>query len=351
MGIFDDVLRQNESLIKNEAALDYEFLPKEIPFRENEQHYFATCIKPLFQKRSGRNLLIFGPPGIGKTAAVKHVLRELEEKTDEVHTIFINCWQHNTTYKVLLEMCDLLGYKFTQNKKTVDLYKVVAQIINKSGAIFVFDEIDKAEDLDFLYFVLEEIYNKSIFLITNYKSWLVELDERIKSRLVPELQEFRQYNEKETTGIMKLRRDYAFAPNIWDEDAFQKVCKKTFGLKDIRSGLFLLKESSLLAEEKSSKKITSTYVGEAIKKLDDFTIKNSALLEQEQKLIYDLVRQNSGKKIGDLFKIYQLKGGTSSYKTFQRNISKLEEGKFIQTKKITGMGGNTTIVEKKLSDF
>jgi len=351
MGLFDDVLKANESLIKNEAALDYEYLPKSFPYRENEQQYFATCMKPLFHNRSGRNLMIFGPPGIGKTAAVRHVLRQLEEETDEINVIFINCWQHNTTYKVLLEMCDQLGYKFTQNKKTVDLYKVVSQIINKSGAVIVFDEIDKAEEFDFLYFVLEEIYHKTIFLITNYKSWLVDLDERIKSRLIPELQEFRPYSPVETLGIMKLRKDEAFVPSVWDKDAFDLVAEKTSKLKDVRSGLFLLKESALQAEEKSQKKILVNDVKEAIKKLDDFTIKNSALLEEETKIIYDLIKENSGKKIGDLYKVYQKQGGVSSYKTFQRKIAKLEEGKFVQTTKQTGAGGNTTIVEKKITDF
>jgi len=351
MGIFNDTLKDNESLIKNHDALDYEFLPKAIPYRENEQQYLATCIKPLFQNRSGRNLLIFGPPGIGKTAATRHVLRDLEEESDEIHSIFINCWKNNTTYKVLLEMCDQVGFKFTQNKKTFDLYKVISQIINKSGAVFVFDEIDKVEDMDFLYFVLEEIYHKSIFLITNYKSWLVELDERIKSRLIPELVEFKQYTAKETEGIMKVRRDYAFVSGIWEEEAFKKIVKKTSELKDIRSGLFLLKESALQAEDKAQKKIEMQHVDEAVKKLDDFTIKNSAELEAEAKMIYEIVKSNSGKKIGDLFKLYQKEGGISSYKTFQRKIAKLEEGKFIQVTKQTGAGGNTTIVEKKLSDY
>jgi len=152
-------------------------------------------------------------------------------------------------------------------------------------------------------------------------------------------------------GIMKLRKDEAFVPSVWDKDAFDFVAEKTSKLKDVRSGLFLLKESALQAEEKSQKKILVNDVKEAIKKLDDFTIKNSALLEEETKIIYDLIKENSGKKIGDLYKVYQKQGGVSSYKTFQRKIAKLEEGKFVQTTKQTGAGGNTTIVEKKITDF
>ena len=351
MGLFDNVLGADQTLIKNDDALSYEFLPKQLPFREGEQKYLATCIKPLFANRSGRNLLIHGAPGIGKTAATKHVLRDLEEETDEIEIIFINCWQKNTTYKVLLEICDAIGYRFTQNKKTTELFKVISTIINKKSAVFVFDEIDKAEELDFLYFVLEEIYKKAVFLITNYKTWMIDLDERIKSRLTPELVEFKEYNLNETKQILKERLDYAFYENVWSDESFELVYKKAHEAKDIRTGLFLLRESALIAEDDASKKITEKHVAQALKKIDDFTIKNIDLLEEETQIIYKIIKEQSGSKIGDLYKEYQKRGGGSSYKTFQRKITKLEESKFIQTKKQTGSGGNTTIVEKKITDF
>jgi archaeal cell division control protein 6 len=351
MGLFDTVLSADQSLIRNEAALDYEFLPKLLPFRESEQKYMANCMKPLFTHRSGRNLLIYGPPGIGKSAAVRHVLKDLEEETDEVQTVYINCWKYNTSYKILVELCELLGYRFTQNKKTTELFKIAIQLLNKKPAVLVFDEIDKAEDFDFLYSFIEDVFHKSIFLLTNYKSWLLELDERIRSRLVAELQEFKEYSESETRCILKERLEYAFVPNVWDVESFELVVSKTAKIKDIRSGLFLLKESALLAEEKSSKKITIDHAKRAIEKLDEFSIKNSEELDEESKFIHNVVKQFSGKKIGDLFEEYQKVGGKSSYKTFQRRLNKLQEGRFVKLTKQTGAGGNTTIVERKLTDF
>lgn len=351
MGLFEDVLKSSESLIKNENALDYEYLPKQIPYREAEQQYFATCMKPLFANRSARNLLVFGPPGVGKTAAIRHVLRELEDETDDIYPIYINCWHNNTSYKICVEICEQLGYHFTQNKKTTELYKIATQLLNKKSAVLVFDEIDKAEDFDFLYVIIEDIYRKAIFLLTNYKSWLISLDERIRSRLLAELQEFKPYNAKEIEGILRERIDYAFPSGVWDEDAILEVSKKTAAIKDVRSGLFLLKESGLIAEEKSKKKIEISDVKKAIEKLDDFYIKDSGELDDEIQFILSIVKQNSGKKIGDLFKVYESQGGKASYKTFQRKITKLQDGKFIKVTKQTGAGGNTTIIEKKLTDF
>lgn len=354
--MFKNMLGDSESLFKDEIALDYEYLPKVLPYREKEQKYFATCIKPLLQKRNGRNLFVYGAPGIGKTAAARHVLRDLEHETDDVIPVYINCWKKNTTYRISYEICELLGLKFLQNKKSDELIKMARDILNKKSVVFVFDEVDKLEDFDFLYFILEEIYRKSIFLITNYRSWFAGLDERIKSRLTAETLEFKQYNAEETNGILRHRLGYAFYSGVWDNDAFNLAAEKTAELKDIRSGLYILKEAGLAAEERASRKVTIAHVRLAIAKLEDFSIKKSTDLEEEQRKILYLIKENNNIRIGDLYKLYQEHGGVVSYKTFQRKIKKLQDGKFISVTKTEGGDlGNTSIIRfagiKKLTDF
>ncbi len=354
MGMYDDLLKHNESLLKNEYALDYTFLPKNVPYREIQQKFLASCLKPLMNEHNGRNAFISGPPGVGKTALARHLIKELNESdefSEKLNLIYVNCWHKNTTYKVVLELCEAVGYAFTQNKSTEDLFKIVAQIINKKSAVFIFDEIDKAEDTDFLYVLSEIIYRKSIFLITNYKSWLLEIDDRIRSRLLLEQVDFPQYTEEEMLGIIKERISYAFHDeNCVDSQALEKIAKKASELKDIRIGLFLLRESSIIAEEKASKKIKPEHVEKAIEKINQFTMKNADELDDEAKVILKVIKENSGKKIGDLFKTYEKAGGKASYKTFQRKIAKLDEGKFISLER-THSGGNTTIVNKKLTEY
>ncbi|MBW2993291.1 AAA family ATPase [Candidatus Woesearchaeota archaeon] len=356
MSLFNNMLKDNESLFNDEIALDYDYLPKILPYREKEQRQFAECIKPLLQKRNARNLFVYGAPGIGKTAAARHVLRDLEKETDEVIPIYINCWKKNTTYRIAYEICEQMGLKFLQNKKSDELIRFAKDILNKKSAVFIFDEVDKLEDFDFLYSILEDIYRKSIILITNYRSWFAGLDERVKSRLTAETLEFKQYNADETKGIIKNRMSYAFHPNVWEDEAFNLAAEKTAELRDIRSGLYILKEAGLAAEERASRKITSAHVRLAISKLEDFSIKKSTDLEEEQRKILELIKENNNSKIGDLYKVYQEHGGIVSYKTFQRKIKKLEDGKFITvTRTEGGDEGNTSIIKfagiKKLTDF
>lgn len=356
MALFKDMLHSDQTLFKNEAALDFEFVPKLMPYREQQQHYVAECIKPLLKGHGGRNLFVFGPPGIGKTAAIKWVFRDLENETDDVIPVYVNCWQKNTTYKVALEICEVIGYRLTQNKKTDELFKVIRDMLNKKAVVFCFDEADKLEDFDFLYTLLEDIYKRSIVLITNHKEWLAGIDQRIRSRLTPDLLEFRQYNLNETSGILKERVGYAFYDNVWTDEAFKLVAEKTFDAKDIRTGLYLLKQSGVAAEEKSSKKILLEHAKHAVEKLGDFSIKKSSDLEEDTRLILSIVKQHSGKKIGDLFNIYKEKNGKNTYKTFQRKIESLEKNKFITVNKFSGgKEGSTSIIsirdEKKLTDF
>jgi len=308
-------------------------------------------------KKNGKNLFIYGAPGIGKTAAMRFVLNELEEETEEVIPIYINCWQKNTTFKIVVDMCEQLGYKLTHNKRTEELFQVVKNILNKKAAVFAFDEVDKLEEIDFLYSILEDIYKKSILLVTNNKEWLDDLDDRVKSRCLPETLEFKPYNLEETRDVLKQRVQYAFVSGVWDDDAFELIVKKTSEVEDIRTGLHLMRESGNIAEEKSSRKITLENAKEAITKINQFTIKKSSDLTEDEHKILDMIKKNSDKKIGDLYNTYKAQGGSLVYKSFQRKIEKLEKNKFINVKKtLGGSDGNTSIVKyanitKKLTEF
>jgi len=356
MPLFDDMLGSGESLFKNEQALDFAFQPKPMKFREGQQRYMANCISPLFQNRNGKNLFVYGIPGIGKTLACNQLITELEETTDDVIPIYINCWHKNTSFKVYLEICALLGYKLTQNKKGDELFNIIKEMLNKKTAVFVFDEIDKAEEFDFLYSILEGIYRKSIVLITNYKDWLEKLEERVRSRLMIDQLEFKPYNNKETEGILRQRISYAFVPNILEEDAFQLILKKTVEVEDIRAGLTMLREAGLNAENKASKKIILEDAKLAIEKLDEYNLESSDSLEEDSRFILNIIKKNDDLKMGDLFKAYQEKGGKCAYRSFFRRVKKLADDKFVSLdKKEGGAEGTTTIVKylkvKKLSEF
>ena len=335
----------SHSLMKNDVALDYTFMPKSIPFRAQEMQQIRDVIRPLFMARNGRNMLIIGPPGVGKTLACRRVLEEVEQETQDVITLYINCWQKNTSFKILVTICEALDYRFTQNKRSDELFTTVKKILNKRSVVLVFDEIDKMEDLDFLYSLVEELFRKSVILISNRPDWLRSVDARIRSRLTPEMLEFRAYDLHETESIFRERIEWAFKSDVWSDEALHLLVKRSVSLGDIRVGLYLVKEAALLAEARGSPTVEVADAEKALNKFVDFSSKSSEELDQDTQLVLAVAKEHPGEKIGTLFEAYQQKKGTAGYKTFQRRINKLEQAGFITTERFNGGAqGSTTIV-------
>ena len=338
MGVFDKILKYDETVFKDELVFDYDYLPHVLKFRENQQQHIATIIKPLFQGRNATNLVIIGKPGIGKTAACKHVLREMENYSDKIYGIYVNCWKNESAYKILVEICQQIGYKWIQNKKTTDLMREIASILNKKAAVIILDEADKLKEEQVVYQLLEDIYKKSIILIANEKDFLSHMDQRTRSRLVPEVLEFEPYSVKEIYDILDERRHGGFYPNVLDEELFEKIVEKTYELEDLRTGLFLLQSAGNAAEVRSSRKVSDEDVEKAIGKLGAFQ-SSKAVLDDEEREILKMIKENNGQPSSIICKLYQEQFEKSD-RTFRRKVASLKEHKLIISKDETDEQGN-----------
>jgi len=351
MSIFKKYLEDSESIFKNEVALDPSFTPPgKIEFRESQNEYIAECIRPLFQRRSGKNLIISGPPGIGKTLACFKIKEEIEETTDEILVFYINLWKKNSQHKIILELCAQLDYKFIQNKSSDELFQIVKQKINQKSAVFILDEVDKVDSIEILYPLVEDIFRKTIILITNDREWTYRIDPRLKSRLIPDHLEFKPYNREEIKSILKKRIEWAFPQNTVSNEVLNIIISKTFELTDIRTGLFLLRESGLSAESESRKVIELEHAKKAIIKLSDF--KKPLSLDEDEEIILSSIKENPDKTTQELFDIYTKNTGRS-IRTFQRRIKSLEKANLIKIEEKDGPGKSysVSLKDKKLSDF
>jgi len=263
----NELLSDEESLFTSPGILDIDYLPRLMPYREGQQKYLADCIKRL--PSLGTSVLIHGPPGIGKTACVRWVFRELRESGEStVVQIHINCWRDTDLQKMVLSICSQLGIN-TAYRSPDELMSIVMQRLRTSKAVVLaFDEIDRMHDQSFLYHFLEELPHKSIFMVSTKPDWLAHLDTRVRSRLMPEMMEFKPYDLEQTRGILDERKRHAFVPGVWEDEAFAMVVDKCFKQGDIRTGLALLKASGLEAEQEASRKIKPEHVSLAVEKLE-----------------------------------------------------------------------------------
>jgi cell division control protein 6 len=257
------------SLFINPAILEQTFLPRKLPYREEQHQYIANCIKPLFERRNGTNLIITGSPGIGKTACVKYVFRMLVEETDNIMPVYVNCWKRDTSPKIINEIAKKMDLKLIDKLSSDEIFDRLIEKFNKfDGVVFAFDELDKVKDFDFLYRILEDVPYKTILLITNINEIVAKMDRRLLSRMLLEKVDFKPYNYNETKGILYERQKAAFAPGSWDYDAFEGIIRKTYNAKDVRTGLFLMKTAGEIATSRNAPRITTEDVNNAMKKLE-----------------------------------------------------------------------------------
>ncbi|MCW1296193.1 MAG: AAA family ATPase [Candidatus Parvarchaeota archaeon] len=338
---FFDVLGSEESIFKNEEVLNFDYLPNRLPGREKEINEIVYAIKPLFQQRSAINLFIFGNPGIGKTACVKYVFDKLEEESDDIIPIYINCWENTTNHSIMSKISEHLAIPFP--KKGVALEVVIREMherLKKIGAyVFAFDEVDKVETPDFLYTLFENFHRNACFiLITNHRDFVLKIDPRIKSRLQLNNLEFKQYKMDEIEEILRQRIKLAFVPGAVPEEVIKLCVEKTYENGDIRTGLFILLKAGKMAESSASKKISIEHIKKVIETLPDFS--KELMIEQlgnEERKILEIIKENPGKLSGEIFQLYKQKGGKTTDRSLRNYLLKLEKLGFIRMEE-TGEG-------------
>ena len=91
MDLSDDLLDSifekiatGKTLIKNRRTLTIDYVPENLPFRDEESKTIAQALSVVLKGARTSNLLLFGKPGTGKTAVVKNVIEHLRKKAEEL---------------------------------------------------------------------------------------------------------------------------------------------------------------------------------------------------------------------------------------------------------------------------
>ena len=331
-GLFADILMDNESIFKDESVLDYKFIPEELPERQNEMKEVAGYIKPLLQDRQGSNMFIHGMPGLGKTATTNLVLEDLKKTTDKIISIYINCWENQTTHTIALEIARKLGILYPP--KGVPTEEVLSKVFNKLrdyGVVVCLDEIDKVKDVNVIYSLLN-LDRVSIILITNNAKYKNYLEPRLTSRLSLNNLEFKPYTTREMKEILKRRAGQAFYPGVVSDEVIQTISEKSG--TDVRKAIMTLLESGRKAEKDASRRIMLKHVESTITTMKDSVPKE---LNNHEEQILTIIKENKGVISGEAYKRYKQSYGDLSIRSFRRYVNRLSKQGLIKVTE-TGEG-------------
>ncbi len=322
-GIFSKFLSQ-KSLFKNKDVLSGSYIPKKIYHRDKEINQIASILVPVFRNQLPNNIFIYGTVGTGKSITTRYVTGELEEKTNNVKVIYINCKMKrvsDTEYRLLSRILSEFGIIVPDTGlPTETLYKKFFDVIDSENRILILilDEIDnlvKKIGDNFLYNLTRmntelQKSKMSIIGITNDISFREALDARVRSSLSEEEVLFSPYNAVQLKDILSERAKNAFYDGVITDGVIRKcaaIAAQEHG--DARRALDLLRVAGELAEREGSEVVSEKYVDRAQEKLDTDrvveVIKNQP--RQSKAVLYSIIKSGkSGVTTGDVLENYKM---------------------------------------------
>ncbi|MGQ4890998.1 MAG: Cdc6/Cdc18 family protein [Candidatus Njordarchaeia archaeon] len=274
--VFDDLL-QRESIFINREVLTHDYVPEELPHREDEITKLAYILASALKGGKPSNVLMYGKTGTGKTAVARYVLKKLVERASSIGLslsyAYVNCKYRKTNYRVLAKICEELGCTgIPETGLPTDvvldrLWKYVEKLDRL--VIVILDELDwlvRNSGDDTLY-QLTRINNDlkrskvSIIGITNDLKFREYLDSRVLSSLSEETLVFKPYNSQQLYNILKMRAELAFKPGVVSEEALKlaaALAAQEHG--DARRAIDLLRVAGEIADRKGDTKLTTEHI-------------------------------------------------------------------------------------------
>ncbi|MFN7991824.1 MAG: AAA family ATPase [Candidatus Micrarchaeia archaeon] len=313
MTSFDKILSE-KSIFRDLSVLSPHYVPKELPFRDQQLHEIMSVLSPALRGQKPRNLIIYGKTGTGKTCTTKKVMEAFVAavggKGASIH--YVNCRIYNSRYRILQKI--LKAYMPELEKAGFGLpflYEKLIEIAsNGEQLLIVLDEIDMIKDLDELVYTLTRSNDEikkggvSIIGISNKLSFKDSLDPRSKSSLYETEMIFQPYTAEQLQRILEQRISEGFMEDVVEPSAINLASAITSQESgDARYALKLLNKAGEMVQQAGRRKLTDEDVEAARKRVEvDLTLETiNTLPDMHQLVLYSIaVLSTSGSRYSRL---------------------------------------------------
>jgi cell division control protein 6 len=325
---FHDYIKA-ESLFKDKAVLQSNYIPGEIKHRDDQIQVLAKIVAPGLRREKPSNVFIYGKTGTGKTLTVKHTLAHMQEVAKEqgipLRVVYVNCKLKriaDTEYRLVAELAKHFGKALPPTGLPTDeIYSAFYKAIDsqKQIVILILDEIDQLvrkigdEILYNLTRINTDFKNAQMAIIgiSNDLIFSNTLDPRVKSSLGEEELVFPPYNAVQLQQILTLRAQLAFRDGVLEEGVIQKCAAyaaRDHG--DARRALELLRVAGEVAERGDSAIVTMLHIDEAEDKIERDKIVEVIQTQTKQfhatlHAILLLAERHKSIFTGDVYEVYK----------------------------------------------
>ena len=259
---------RDNSLYKNRDALLEEYTPNNLVGRDDELEEYHAALQPIINGEAPSNIFLYGKSGVGKTAATRFLLNQLQEdaaRYDDISlsVVEINCDGLNSSYQVAVRLVNTLRDPADQISNTgypqAQVYSFLWDELDllNGTIIIVLDEVDHINDNSILYQIPRARSNGylehakiGLIGISNDLSFRDSLSAKVRSSLCEKEVSFPPYDATELQKVLRQRDQVAFHESALAEDVIP-LCA-AYGAQDAgdaRQALDLLLEAGDLARK------------------------------------------------------------------------------------------------------
>lgn len=321
-------------MITNARVLQEDFVPADVEHRHEEIDRLSSALAPLLDGDPPETPLLFGPTGVGKTCVARYTLERLREQLLDVRTTYVNCWQHHSRFRLLLELLDEVGDTYDVHRQSTPHDALLERIESHDERpyVVVLDEVDQLDDSRLLYELLEISHLHPILVSNREEDLFASLDERVGSRLRggPRIR-FDRYGLDELTAILQARVDEGFEPGSVGRAQLERIADAAAG--DARVAITVIRSAARLAESRGETAIGDDLVTEAIP-AGKRAVKQRAVetLTPHQRALYEIVEDRGEVSPGDLYEHYSERvDDPKSKRTVRKYLAKLDQYNLVRS--------------------
>ena len=266
----------SSSVIKNINVLDFDYVPEELPHRDEQLRYLAQMFKPIISDIA-QNVVIKGPVGTGKTVIVKKFCRKLvqlaRKQAKIIEYVHINCRKRSTDAMVLLGILNHFDSRFPDRGFSVqEMLQVLRKQLQKRDAqlLVVLDEADallKKSSSNLIYSLTR--FSDEISIDKNPVSLILISQKDVMSMMdSSSLSTFKRsnilsidkYSRNELYDIIQQRVKLSFHNNVVHEDCLDLIADISSEWGDARFAIELLWKAGISADHSHVQMVTPEHV-------------------------------------------------------------------------------------------
>ena len=99
-----NMLMWDETLFRDPEVFEIDYIPEQFNHRDAQIRELAFQVKPGLRGGRPLNTICRGPPGTGKTTSVKKIFAEIEDATQRLIPVHVNCQIDNTRYAIFSQI-------------------------------------------------------------------------------------------------------------------------------------------------------------------------------------------------------------------------------------------------------